>query len=405
MRHPASDIQHSKDRIRHSASGIRKLSRASSAAFWEGEEQTPRYRMPAEWEPHAATWIAWPHNKSDWPGKFEPIPFVYAEVVRHLSHSERVDIIAHDAKVETAAQRVLKLAHVPTDNVRFHRWPTNRVWTRDSGPIFVRDIQGQTTVLNFKFNAWAKYEDWQHDDELPHRIARTLKVPELKPELRLSSTPSKSVPSSIKNQKSKIKNARMVLEGGSIDVNGRGTMLTTSECLLDCDVQPRNPGASRADVERVFGDYLGITKTIWLERGIVGDDTHGHVDDIARFVAPDTVAAVVEHGKSDENYAILQNNLETLRTATAHDGKRLRVIELPMPAPVIYRGQRLPASYANFYITNHAVLVPVFNDSNDRVALNTLADLFPDRRIVPIYCGDFIWGLGAIHCATQQQPA
>lgn len=196
----------------------------------------------------------------------------------------------------------------------------------------------------------------------------------------------------------------MVLEGGSIDVNGRGTILTTAECLLDCDTQPRNPGASREDVERAFADYLGISKTIWLERGIVGDDTHGHVDDIARFVAVDTVVAAVEHDRNDANYEILQKNLDTLRSATDQDGQRLRVIELPMPAPVTFRDQRLPASYANFYIANTVVLVPTFNDANDRVALNTLAELFPERRIVPVYCGDFIWGLGAIHCATQQQP-
>ena len=373
--------------------------------------------MPAEWEPHAATWIAWPHNKSDWPGKFEPIPFVYAEMVRHLAREELVNIIAHDEKIETPARRVLRLANVATDNVRFHRWPTNRVWTRDSGPIFVRSASPVTpgishrhqsakgidasgdgaspnalnsplTVLNFKFNAWAKYDDWQHDDLLPHRIARVLKAPEIKPEITCGDKPR-----------------RMVLEGGSIDVNGRGTMLTTAECLLDCDTQPRNPGAKREDVEHAFADYLGIRKTIWLKRGIVGDDTHGHVDDIARFVAPDTVVTVVERDRSDANYEITHENLETLQAATDADGKRLRVVELPMPAPVIFRNQRVPASYANFYIANGVVLVPVFSDPNDRIALNTLAELFRERRIVPIYCGDFIWGLGAIHCATQQQPA
>jgi agmatine deiminase len=347
--------------------------------------------MPAEWEPHAATWIAWPHNKSDWPGKFEPVPFAFAEVVRHLSRGELVNIIANDEKVETSARKTQKLANVLSDNVRFHRWPTNRVWTRDSGPIFVRDVrdsQNELTVLNFRFNAWAKYDDWQYDDELPHRVARLLKLPEIKPEIAVAA-----------------KAKRMVLEGGSIDVNGRGTMLTTAECLLDCDTQPRNPGATREDIEQAFATYLGITKTIWLERGIVGDDTHGHVDDIARFVAPDTIVTVVERDRSDANHDILQQNLDTLRSVTDQDGKPLRVIELPMPSPVIYRGQRLPASYANFYIANGVVLVPVFNDPNDRLALNTLAELFPDRRIVPIYCGDFIWGLGAIHCATQQQPA
>jgi agmatine deiminase len=344
--------------------------------------------MPAEWEPHAATWLAWPHNKSDWPGKFEPIPFAFAEIVRHVSRGELVNIIAHDEKVAASAKRTLQLAQVPMENVHFHNWPTNRVWTRDSGPIFVRGEDGQQAVLNFRFNAWAKYDDWQHDDQLPHRVARKLKLPEVKPEIGCGN-----------------KATRMVLEGGSIDVNGRGTMLTTAECLLDCDVQSRNPGASREDVERAFMQYLGISKTIWLDKGIVGDDTHGHVDDIARFVAPDTVVTAVEHDRMDANYETTQANLETLRTATDQDRRRLRVVELPMPTPVTYRRQRLPASYANFYIANGLVLVPTFNDPNDRVALNTLAELFLDRRVVPIYCRDFVWGLGAIHCATQQQPA
>jgi agmatine deiminase len=360
--------------------------------------------MPAEWEPHAATWLAWPHNRSDWPGKFEPIPFAYAEIVRHLARGEQVNIIAHDEKVESSARKILNLAHVPPDNIRFHRFPTNRVWTRDSGPIFVRGVEDELTVLNFKFNAWAKYDDWQYDDELPHRISRTLNLQEVKPEIAVAAPARLTHKDELKTQKSKLKDVRMVLEGGSIDVNGRGTILTTAECLLDCDTQPRNPGASREDVERAFAEYMGITKTIWLERGIVGDDTHGHVDDIARFVAPNAVVAAVEHDHSDANYEILQNNLDTLRSATDQDGHPLRVIELPMPAPVTFRNQRLPASYANFYVANTAVLVPTFNDPNDRVALNTLAELFPDRRIVPIYCGDFIWGLGAIHCATQQQP-
>lgn len=345
------------------------------------------FTMPAEWEPHAATWLAWPHNRSDWPGKYDAIPFVYAEMIRHLSRVETVHLLVNDEKWEEKARKQLALSGVDAENVKFHRFPTNRVWTRDSGPIFVRDGRGDMTVTNWRFNAWAKYDDWQQDDKLPAFAARKLKMPTVEPMAEV-------------NDKAR----RVVLEGGSIDVNGRGTMLTTAECLLDCEVQARNPGMSREQLAETFRQYLGVEKVIWLEKGIVGDDTHGHVDDIARFVSEDTVLCVVEPDRDDANYEILRANADQLKRETTADGKRLNVVEIPMPAPVSYRGQRLPASYANFYIANQIVLVPVFNDPNDRVALNTLADLMPDRAIVPIYCGDFIWGLGAIHCCTQQQP-
>jgi len=345
-------------------------------------------RMPAEWEAHSATWLAWPHNRSDWPGKFDAIPFVYVEIVRHLARGERVELIVNNADAEEKARKLLVKANVPLHNIRFHQFPTNRGWTRDSGPIFVKDAEGKDLILNWRFNAWAKYDDWELDDRLPELIATDLGIPQHEPTTHVDGEPR-----------------RLVLEGGSIDVNGRGTMLTTAECLLDCDTQARNPGVSREQLESVFESMLGVRKVIWLERGIVGDDTHGHVDDIARFVAPDTVVTAVERDPADPNYGILQANLEKLRSETDQDGRPLRVIELPMPAPVIFRKQRVPASYANFYIGNGRVLVPTFNDPNDRTALNTLADLFPGRDIVPIYCGDLIWGLGAIHCMTQQQPA
>jgi agmatine deiminase len=356
------------------------------------EQSTPRslgYRMPAEWEPHQSTWIGWPHNRNDWPGRFEPIPWVYAEIVRHLSKVEDVNIIVSDAMGKTKAREVLMRSNIGLKNVRFHLWPTNRVWTRDSGPIFlVRDSQKDRVALtDWRFNGWAKYADWQFDNRLPQCIAQKLKLPAFRPVLprvgRLY---------------------HVVLEGGSIDVNGSGLMLTTEECLLG-KVQQRNPGLSRRDLEQVFADYLGVEKVIWLGRGIAGDDTHGHVDDISRFVAADTVLTVVEPNRADPNYAPLRENLRRLRAATDLRGRKLQVIELPLPRPVIFRGQRLPASYANFYIANDLVLVPTFNDPNDRVALNTLAGVFPRREIVGISCVDFIWGLGAIHCATQQQPA
>ncbi len=350
---------------------------------------TPRslgYRMPAEWEPHAATWLAWPHNRSDWPGKFEAIPWVFADIIRHLVRGEDVNLIVASAREKQAAREVLRRSHVDITRVKFHLWPTNRIWTRDSGPIFVKN-RDSVALTDWCFNAWAKYSDWKHDNQLPSRVAKKLRLKTFTPVIERNGKPQ-----------------RVVLEGGSIDVNGRGLMLTTEECLLG-GVQQRNPGLPRRDLEQVFADYLGIEKVIWLGCGIQGDDTHGHVDDISRFVAPDTVLTAVEPSRADSNYEPLRENLRRLRSATSLDGRKLQIVELPLPRPVIFRGQRLPASYANFYIANNLVLVPTFNDPNDRIALNILAGLFPEREIVGIHCGDFIWGLGAIHCMTQQQPA
>lgn len=347
--------------------------------------------MPAEWEPHRATWIAWPHNRSDWPGKFAAIPWVYADIVRHLSRVEQVNIVVKSAAEKTAAHKVLARAVVSLNNIKFHLWPTNRVWTRDSGPIFLRR-QSQTdpiAITDWRFNAWAKYSDWKLDNRLPGHIAKKLKLPEFTPMVQ---------------RQDKDKPYHVVLEGGSIDVNGQGLMLATEECLLS-KVQQRNPGMSRKDLEKVFAEYLGIEKVIWLGKGIGGDDTHGHVDDIARFVAADTIVASVEPSRADANYQPLQENLTRLRAATDLHGNKFKIVELPLPRPVVFEGRRLPASYANFYLANHLVLAPTFNDPNDRVALNILTGVFPDREVVGIHCRDFIWGLGAIHCMTQQQPA
>lgn len=359
--------------------------------------------MPAEWEPHAATWIAWPHNQEDWPGKFEAIPWVYAEIIRHLSSVELVNVLVADEQIESTAREVLVRSHVLPEkalgpgsrsgNVHFVRLPTNRVWTRDSGPIFIRrkrSVGGgspSVAATAWRFNAWAKYDDWHLDAPLSAEIATLLRVPVWKPMVHINGKPH-----------------RVVLEGGSIDVNGRGTLITTEECLLS-NVQQRNPGVTRAQLEQIFASYLGIRKIIWLERGIAGDDTHGHVDDITRFVERSTVVTAYEPDRSDANHEPLRDNFRRLSRSTDQSGNPLRVVKLPMPAPVHFLGQRLPASYANFYLANKLVLVPVFNDPQDRVALNILAELLPGRRVVPIYCGDFIWGLGALHCMTQQQPA
>jgi agmatine deiminase len=355
------------------------------------------YRMPAEWEPHAATWLAWPHHLGDWPGKFDPIPWVYTEIIRNLARHERVELIVNDARAEKQVRRLLDRAYALSANVRFHRWPTNRVWLRDSGCLFTTPHVGTAPLgcppgalapeasllaANFRFNAWAKYSNYRHDEKIGARMAQTAGSQEICP---LSN------------------NVRVVLEGGSFDVNGCGTILTTEECLLS-KVQQRNPGMSRRDYERVFVDYLGAPHTIWLGRGIHGDDTHGHVDDLTRFIAPDTVITMVESNPKDANHKPLRDNLRRLHAARDQVGKPLNIVELPMPGPVVFEQRRLPASDANFYIANGVVLVPVFNDANDRIALNTLAQLFPTREAVPIYSGDLVWGLGTMHCMTQQQP-
>jgi agmatine deiminase len=370
--------------------------------------------MPAEWEPHEATWMAWPHNQSDWPGKFEAIPWIYAEIVRHLARVERVNILVNDEAAEAKARQVLvrsqvlpesaaeplsrpsqkraRTGHLGARNIRFWQIPTNRGWTRDFGPIFVkrdsrkRDLPPMGTTV-WRFNAWAKYDDWQLDSRAGTEIAKLLRIPSWQPERRVDGEPR-----------------RIVLEGGSIDVNGRGTLITTEECLLS-EVQQRNPGLEKRQIEELFVDYFGIDKVIWLERGIAGDDTHGHIDDIARFVGPRTVVTAYEPDPDDANYEPLRDNFRWLKKSSDERGRPLKVVKLPMPAPVYFEGQRLPASYANFYVANKLVLVPVFGDVNDRLALDTLAEVFPDREVVGVYCRDFIWGLGALHCMTQQQPA
>jgi agmatine deiminase len=353
-----------------------------------GAAKAENWRMPAEWEPHAATWIAWPHERRDWPGKFATIPWVYAEIVRHLHTGEAVHMLVNDAAAEARARRVLTLAGVDLQRVRFCRIRTDRVWTRDYGPMFVVSNTGELGVNNFRFNGWAKYDNWQRDNEAARRAAEQLGCRRLMAPTR-DGTRSTPV---------------IVLEGGSIDVNGAGCLLTTEECLLS-DVQARNPGMSRADYEAAFARYLGVSKVLWLGRGIVGDDTHGHVDDLARFVAPRTVVTVVEKRADDENYEALQTNLGRLRGMTDVTGYKFDVVELPMPNPLLFRGQRLPASYANFYIANEKVLVPTFNDPHDRIALGILAELFPTRTVVGIHAVDLVWGFGTLHCMTQQQPA
>ncbi len=343
-----------------------------------------RLRMPAEWEPHEATWLGWPHNKADWPGRFAPIPWAYGEIVRKIAPGERVRAIAGRAD-EARARRILRRVGVSLDRVDFFNFPTDRGWTRDFGPMFVRrQDQRQPVIARFRFNGWAKYPDWHRDDRVPERAARARR-------LSLVEVRAKGAP--------------VVLEGGSIDVNGQGSLITTEECLLDPEVQVRNPGLGRADLEAVFGEYLGVTNVMWLGKGIAGDDTHGHVDDLCRFVGARTLVLCREKNARDPNYRPLEENRERLQGMRLEDGSRPEVVDLPMPEPLLFDGRRLPASYANFYIANAAVLVPTFNDPADRTALGILGELFRDRPVVGIHAVELVWGLGTLHCLTQQEPA
>jgi agmatine deiminase len=344
-----------------------------------------RFRMPAEWEPHRATWLAWPHHEPDWPGKLAAIPWVYAEIVRVLAQHEPVEILCHDASVRASAQAALDSHDVRRDRVRLHDVPTDRVWLRDSAPIGVMDASGEPLLLNWSFTAWAKYDNWENDARVGEAMGRITRLRREVP------TRSDGIP--------------IVLEGGGIDVNGQGLLLATEEWLLT-DIQVRNPGLGRQDYEEVFSEWLGARRTIWLGEGCLGDDTHGHIDDVARFVGPDTIVLAVEEDPADGNHARSIDNLRRLETvARSGDAGQLRIVTLPFPRPVVMDGTRLPASYLNFYIANDLVIVPTFNDANDRVALNTLAELMPAHRIVGIHAVDLVWGLGTLHCLTQQEPA
>jgi len=342
--------------------------------------------MPAEWEPHEATWIGWPHNRTDWPGKFTVIPWVYGEIVRKISPGELVRIIVNSKDHEQEARRILTRVGVDLSRIQFFRFPTNRGWTRDFGPMFIRRAYPtpEVAVTRFRFNAWARYPDWKKDVLIHERAAKALGCRLFHPAIESGE--------------------HFVLEGGAVDVNGRGTLLTTEECLLDQRTQVRNPDVSREQVEGVLRDYLGATNVLWLNRGIAGDDTHGHIDDVCRFVGPQAVVLCYEKNPRDVNYSILEENRERLEDMSLEDGSRPDVIQLPMPSPLYLDSQRLPTSYANFYIANAAVLVPTFNDPNDRIALGILSELIKDRPVVGIHAVDLVWGLGTLHCLTREQP-
>jgi agmatine deiminase len=343
--------------------------------------------MPAEWERHEATWLGWPHNDTDWPGKLDAIRWVYGEMVRKIAPGEIVRLLVQNRTEEKLARSYLTRAGADLGRVECIVHPTNRGWTRDSGPICVRRRQGrrsETAIVHFHFNAWAKYDDWQKDRRVPETAARHLGQ--------------------------RLFNAQcggrdFTIEGGGLEVNGRGTLLTTEECYLDPRVQVRNPGLTRADYDATFKEYLGVKNVLWLVAGPVGDDTHGHIDDICRFVNPRTLVLIQETNKKDPNYRPLAENWERVQELRLEDGSRPEVVALPMPRPLFFEDYRLPASYANFYIANAAVIVPTFNDPNDRAALGILGELFPDREVVGIHAVDLVLGFGSLHCLSQQQPA
>ena len=368
-----------------------RSSAAKAPAPAEPTLDTPNslgYRMPAEWEPHAATWLAWPHEPTDWPGKFAAIPWVFAEVARHLQEGERIRIVVSGKREEASAKSVLLRSQVNLKQVDFVHLATDRSWTRDFLPLGVVRGRGkarETALVKWKFNGWARYKNHVKDEAAGMAVALQLGAPLALPEAQFGR-----------------KRARVVLEGGAIDVDGEGSLLCTEECLLN-GRQARNAALGKSGMEAVLRDHLGAERVLWLESGIAGDDTAGHIDDFARFVAPGKVVLSDEKNKQDPNYAVLRSAATRLKAARDAKGRKLEVIRLPMPTPIVFDGQRLPASYANFYIGNAAVLVPTFNDPNDRVALGILAELFPGRRVVGVHSTDFVLGLGTIHCSTQQE--
>jgi agmatine deiminase len=355
------------------------------------------FTMPAEWEPHEATWLGWPHNASDWPGKFEVIRWVYGEMARKISAGEKIHLVIRHKKDEQLARHVFKSAGVDLRKIAFVTYPTNRGWTRDTGPIFVKRKaekqkggKAETAIVHFHFNGWAKYDNWRKDTRVPEIAAKMLR--------------KKLFHAVASTQNPKPKTQNFVIEGGGMELNGRGTLISTEQCYLDPKVQVRNPGLGKKEIESTLKNYLGVNNIFWLREGPVGDDTHGHIDDICRFVNPRTLVLVREKSPRDENYRPLEKNWERIKDLRLEDGSKPEVIELPMPAPLYFDGVRLPASYANFYICNAGVIVPTFNDPNDRAALGILGELFRDRPVMGIHAVDLVWGFGSLHCLTQQQP-
>lgn len=339
-------------------------------------------RFPAEWEKQQGLLLCFPHNGNDWPGKYGAIQWAFVEFIKKVALVETVFLVVADEKLKEKVIGMLEIAHVNTKNISFIIHKTNRSWMRDSGPIIVKNGP-KREALNFNFNGWAKYHNFQLDKLVPSKVASHLNMP-------LTQVKYYGKP--------------VVLEGGAIDVNGKGTLITSEECLLHPTIQIRNKNFTKADYEAIFKEYLGISNVIWVGDGIIGDDTHGHIDDLCRFVNEDTIITVIESNPKSKNYKPLQDNLNRLKNAILENGKSPKIVELPMPTPLLFDGIYIPASYANFLILNKCVLVPTFNDVHDREALNIIADCFPDREVIGISAIDLIWGFGTLHCLSQQIP-
>jgi agmatine deiminase len=340
-------------------------------------------RFPAEWEDQQGILLCFPNNGNDWPGKYEAIQWAFIEFIKKVAIYETVFLVVADEKLKEKVNGMLERAFVNGDNISFIIQKTNRSWMRDSGPIVIKNGE-EREALNFNFNGWAKYKNYMLDKHVPTKVAQFLDIP-------LTQVRYKGKP--------------VIVEGGAIDSNGKGTLLTSEECLMHPDIQVRNPNFTKEDYEAVFKEYLGITNVIWLGNGIEGDDTHGHIDDLCRFINEDTIVTIIETNTEDKNYHPLQDNLKRLQSAKLENGKSPIIVALPMPKRLDFEDLRLPASYANFLILNKCVLVPTFNDPNDRKALNILAECFPDREIIGISAIDLIWGFGTLHCLSQQIPA
>ena len=339
------------------------------------------YRMPAEWEKQKSTWVAWPHNKKDWPNKFELIPDIFAQIIAKISKFQKVNILIENKNLKKKIYLILKNYLANTKNINYTICKTNRAWLRDSFPIFVKNKLNQKVLIDWGFNSWAKYKNFNHDNKIGIKIKKFLNLDSIRP---------------------KFKNKRIILEGGSIDVNGKGVLLTTRECLQS-KIQERNIGFKKKDYEEIFKKFLGIKKVLWLNKGIVGDDTHGHIDDIARFVTSKKIFIAYEKNKNDVNYKKLRENYQIIQKLNKK--KEFKIIKIPMPNAKYIDGVRVPASYLNFYIANRIVLVPVFSDEKDKKIIKIFKKHFKNRKIIPIDCSLLIWGFGAIHCMTQQEPS
>ena len=348
-------------------------------------EKLKAFRMPAEWEPQKSVWIAWPYNKNDWPDLYHLIPEVIIKIVSKISEKQKVNLIIH--KKIKIIKKLLKKGKCKLSNINFYKIKTDRIWLRDSGPIFIINKKlKEKLILNFGFNGWAKYRNYKNDNKINDKISKFTNIKNIKPSI-------------------KIKNAlrKIIMEGGAFDVNGSGSILITEECLLG-KKQERNKNFKKKDYENLFNKYLNITNFIWLKKGIIGDDTHGHVDDITRFVSHDTIMTAVENNRNDKNYKILLQNLKILKKSKNENGKKFKIIKVPMPSALFINKIRVPASYMNFYICNNKVLVPIFKVKEDKKVIRIFKNYFKNKKIEQIDCSNLIWGFGAIHCMTQQEP-